>query len=209
MKKISVQILSEVFPKSDIGLVNQLVPHLQNQLPHFLIDSPLEVCHFLAQAAHETDDFNSLTEYASGASYEGRKDLGNVQAGDGKFFRGHGIFQVTGRKNHFLAGQEILNEEFFGNDRFIFKDNAVLKVPVLLALPSWAVASACFYWNRNNLSSLCMPDEEKVIIRRKIKGVWANYECSPIEAITRRINGGMNGFDERKENYEKLKIALL
>lgn len=209
MKQISVELLQKVFPKSNIALVNELVPYFREYLPHFLIDSPLEICHFLAQAAHETDSFNTLTEYASGAAYEGRKDLGNVQKGDGILFRGHGIFQDTGRKNHFLAGEAILNHEWFGDDRLIFKNNVVLKVPVLLATPRWSVASACFYWNRHNLSSLCVLDTQKVIIRRLIKGVWVKYECSPIEAITRKINGGINGFEHRKANYEKLNIALL
>ena len=209
MKQITVQLICEVFPKSNIGLVNQLVPYLQDYLPHFLIDTPLEVCHFLAQAAHETDDFNTLTEYASGEAYEGREDLGNIRKGDGKLFRGHGVFQDTGRRNHFLSGEAILNHEYFGNDRFVFKNNAVLTVPTLLAIPRWAVASACFYWNRKDLSSLCVPDGQLVTIKRLIKGVWVSYMCSPLEAITRKINGGMNGFKDRKDNYERLKIALL
>lgn len=209
MKQISVEILRTVFPHSNNALVEQLVPYFQSYLPHFLIDSDLEMCHFLAQAAHETDDFKTLTEYATGKAYEGRVDLGNIEKGDGSFFRGHGIFQVTGRKNHFLAGEAILGDVFFGEARNVFENNSVLKIPVLLATPQWAVASACAYWNRKNIPTMCVSDNRIVTIRRLINGKWINYQCSPIEAITRTINGGMNGFEQRKDNYKKLKLALL
>lgn len=33
---------------------------------------------FLAQLAHESDGFKTTREYASGAAYEGRSDLGNT-----------------------------------------------------------------------------------------------------------------------------------
>lgn len=210
MNQITVEILRQVFPKLNLDLVQQLVPYFQDYLPHFLIDSPLEVCHFLAQAAHETDSFNTLTEYASGVAYEGRKDLGNTLKGDGRLFKGHGIFQTTGKINHVLAANELKSNPFFNiNDRVDFDNDLILKKPELLAKPQWAVASACFYWNSKDLSSLCVPDSQVVTIRRLINGQWQNYQCFPIEAITRKINGGMNGFAQRKANYEKLKIALL
>jgi len=63
----------------------------------------LRICHFLAQAAHETDRFRTLEEYGGQsyfARYEGRRDLGNIVAGDGARFHGRGIVQLTGRANY-------------------------------------------------------------------------------------------------------------
>ena len=54
----------------------------------------------LATAEHESDRFATLEEYASGAAYEGRADLGNTHAGDGRRFKGRGYVQLTGRNNY-------------------------------------------------------------------------------------------------------------
>jgi len=72
------------------------------------ITTPRRICHFLAQAAHETDGFRTLEEYGGPAyfnRYEGRRDLGNTQAGDGIRYHGRGIFQLTGRANYHRFGQ--------------------------------------------------------------------------------------------------------
>jgi hypothetical protein len=43
-----------------------------------------QIAYILATAQHESDQFATLEEYASGDDYEGRDDLGNTQSGDGR-----------------------------------------------------------------------------------------------------------------------------
>ena len=59
---------------------------------------------FLAQVMHESGGLRYVREIwgptKAQARYEGRKDLGNTQPGDGKRFMGRDVIQVTGRANH-------------------------------------------------------------------------------------------------------------
>lgn len=52
-------------------------------------------------------NFKPIMEYASGEAYEGRKDLGNTQKGDGVRYKGKGYIQITGRANYAVFGQKI------------------------------------------------------------------------------------------------------
>ena len=136
-----------------------------------ILDNSLRLIHFLAQLAHESGNFKYMEEIASGAAYEGRKDLGNTQVGDGKRFKGRGPIQLTGRANYRRYGQQL------GID---FENN-----PAIVAIPSVGLLVACKFWADNGLNELADKDD--------------------VLTITRRINGGLNGFDDRKNKLSTIK----
>lgn len=115
-------------------------PWMNIYLPKYHIDTRLRVCAFLAQTAHESGMFRYSRELATGERYEGRKDLGNTQKGDGIRYKGRGLIQITGRANYeaFTA--------FSGVD--------VVKDPELVEGAEMAVWSAVWFWTKNNLNGL-------------------------------------------------------
>ena len=165
-----------------------------------------ELKHFVSQVAHESDQWNAYEEYASGSGYEGRKDLGNVVRGDGIRFKGRGPIQTTGRSNYKSVGDEILKLSFLTTEqKSLFENDGILKNPELLEDPLYGTLAALIYWTKKDLNSLCLQKDKKVVINRYYTGKgWVKYSCSSIEGITRKVNGGMNGFDDRNKNYDKL-----
>ena len=112
------------------------------------IDTPLRQAHFLAQVGHESGQLRYTEELASGKAYEGRRDLGNTQPGDGVRFKGRGLIQLTGRANYTAFGK------FMGQD-FVSGNN-----PLKLAQdPTLAVAVAVWFWNTHNLNALADADD--------------------------------------------------
>jgi putative chitinase len=85
------------------------------------VDNPNQLAYILATAKHESDNFNTLEEYASGSAYEGRQDLGNDQAGDGVKYKGRGFVQLTG-KNNFSAYADKTGLDLVGNPDILSQD---------------------------------------------------------------------------------------
>ncbi|WP_103667262.1 glycoside hydrolase family 19 protein [Pseudanabaena sp. BC1403] len=104
---ITQEQLSAIAPYSRRDRLEKLLPHLNTTMQRYAITTPLRKAHFLAQVGHESDGFNTNEEYASGADYEGRRDLGNTQSGDGVRFKGRGLIQVTGRANYADCGRAL------------------------------------------------------------------------------------------------------
>jgi putative chitinase len=119
------------------------------------INTNLRLAHFLAQVIHESGRFKYETEIASGSEYEGRKDLGNVQSGDGKKFRGRGFIQVTGRSNY-KAVTKALGVDFLDN-------------PELLGTPPYDMLSAGWYWDTHSLNQWADKDDI-ITITKKVNG---------------------------------------
>lgn len=93
----------------------QQLADLNNCLRRFHILTPSRIRHFLAQVAHESGGGQWLCEIASGAAYEGRRDLGNTQLGWGRLYKGGGYIQLTGRYNYkklaeYLKDERVLEE---------------------------------------------------------------------------------------------------
>lgn len=138
----------------DENIKKFLVP-LNLAMTKFEINTPKRQAAFIAQLAHESGSFKYVREIASGEAYEGRKDLGNTQPGDGVRFKGRGLIQITGRTNYEQVGIA-LNFDF-------------IKEPEKLELPGAASLSAGWFWYKTGLNELADKDDFKRITK-KING---------------------------------------
>ena len=109
-------------------------------LERFSINTNFRICHFLAQVGHESGGLRWLMELATGDNYEGRGDLGNVQPGDGRRFKGAGAIQLTGRFNY---------------QRFadFIKDQRIMEGCAYVAA-TYPFTSAGFWWQLNGINQL-------------------------------------------------------
>ena len=161
-----------------IDRAETFLPVIEAAAPDFEITTPERMAAFLAQVGHESGGLHWLNEIwgptAVQSRYEGRKDLGNTQEGDGFKYRGRGLIQLTGRANYQRCS-DALATDFIG-------------APELLAEPEYAVRSAMWFWQSHGLNELA--------------------DVGQFEHITRVINGGLNGEDQRLALYAAAREAL-
>ena len=173
--------------------------------------SPNRAAHLLGQAAHESGGFrlteenlnyseSSLNRVFSRYFGEGKEDAsqyernpqkianyvymdknrskagarGNVEENDGWLFRGRGFLQCTGRSNYRKFAAEMRLPD-------------VMKDPDLVAT-DYAFESAYWFFDRNGLFK--MADN----------GIGTDN----IKAITKKVNGGHHGLDDRIAQTQKI-----
>lgn len=93
------EMLRQIMPRCPKARRAQCLPHLISAMVEFNITNQMRAAAFLATIAVESMQFRYFEEIASGAAYEGRRDLGNIYPGDGRKYKGRGVIQVTGRAN--------------------------------------------------------------------------------------------------------------
>lgn len=170
---ITLHELKEIMPYAGKRAEIYIEP-LNSSMLEFQITGPVREAAFLAQIAHESGSLKYVKELASGEAYEGRKDLGNTEPGDGVRFKGRGLIQITGRSNYAECGDAL------GLD--------LVNHPDLLELPFNACRSAAWFWESRGLNELADKGDFKL--------------------ITKRVNGGFNGYADRLSYYERAQRVL-
>jgi len=128
------------------------------------LDDVLEVAHFVGQCGVESAYFRTYEEYASGAAYEGRHDLGNTHPGDGRRYKGRGPIQLTGRANYAAATpsvRELLRRpglDLVRTPEIVESDRAV------------GFATSLWYWHERDLSKYARADDARAVSRGVNRG---------------------------------------
>jgi putative chitinase len=154
---ISPDALRHVCPNLGQADAARIAAGLGEAFHRYGIDTERRAAMAVAQWAHESDRFKTSQEYASGSAYEGRKDLGNTQRGDGVRFKGRGRIMVTGRANY-AAMAKALDLDLTGR-------------PELLAESPYSEMASGQWWNDHACNAFCDRDDFVGLTRRINGGV--------------------------------------
>ena len=174
---ITLDDLRAICPRTKASRLEPFVEPLNAAMDEYEISANVErEAHFIAQAAHESMGFNAMNEFASGQAYdEGRlaERLGNTPDDDDDGVR------YKGRGIFQLTGTKNYRDagtEIFGDPDWL------LYHPDKAAEPENACRIAGWYWKRNGLNELA--------------------DRGDARAITKRINGWLNGYQDRLSYLE-------
>jgi putative chitinase len=206
MSIITKEQLAQLIPGNPY--LDQWCNALNEILPDYGINTPQRVAAFIAQCAHESGNFRALKENLNYrwetlrklfSKYFPTDDLAKAYAsmpnkqeaianriyasrmGNGDEQSGDG-FRFCGRGLIQLTGRD--NYTFFAGSL----DIPVEEAAEYLQTFEGAVQSACWFWETNNLNQ------------------WADKD--DILTLTKRINGGTIGLEDRKKHYEHAKHVL-
>jgi putative chitinase len=178
-------------------------PNTLKKAMEFYKMTPERAAHFFGQTSHETGGFTKFSEnlnysaqglqgifgkyfpgtleesYArqpekiANRVYASRMGNGDEKSGDGWKFRGRGALQLTGKDNYKLFSESLKRPDILTNPDVVANE--------------LAFESAIFFFNRNKLWDICD------------KGI----NDTTILALTKKINGGTHGLDDRNEKTKK------
>jgi putative chitinase len=174
---------------------------IQDTATKFNITNDLRLAHFLAQCSHESGNFKAVSENLNYSSdglkkifpkyfpgtlsesyarnpekiaarvYGGRMGNGDETTKEGFKFRGRGYIQLTGKNNYTNF------TKFIGEDCVSNPDLVATKYPL---------ASAAFFFNNNNLWSICDKGATDAVVTE----------------VTKRVNGGKIGLVDRIKHFK-------
>jgi len=197
---ITVEQFSHMFPKNKNpqGWTTALV----DVLPTYEINTPERIASFLAQCGHESGGFTVLQEnlnysaeglnkifhkyfptLESAQPYARKPEMiaNRVYAsrmGNGDEHSGEG-YKFRGRGPIQLTGKA----NYEACSEFLFQDDTLIQNPDMLLDPEYALHSACWFWWKNDLNKFA--------------------DSADLVTMTKRINGGTIGLEDRIKHYNE------
>lgn len=183
------------------------VDALNKVLPEYKITTKLRLCHFLAQILHESGNLKYKSENLNYSA----KALRSVF---GKYFKTDEIANQYARKPEKIANRVYANRMGNGDeasgDGWKFRGRGLIQLTgknnyklcgdsiklnlikdpdLLINTAEASLKAACWFWNKNNLNTFADSDD--------------------IKTITKRINGGYNGLEDRESILKRAKSILM
>lgn len=180
---ITAQQLLQILPNAG-KQAGVFASALSLAMDRYQINTRLRMSAFIAQVGHESGQFRYVRELG-GDQYLSKYDTGTLAARLGNTPEADGDGQkYRGRGLIQITGRD----NYLACSKALFGDDRLLRTPELLEQAEWACKSAAWFWNSRNLNALA--------------------DVGDFKAITRRINGGLNGLAERLAFYKRAKAVL-
>lgn len=204
---ITLEILQKVCPKTKKEVLEKLVDPLNEVGKKYaLFDNKERIACFIAQTAHESGGFNFLEE---NLNYSAKGLLGVFK----KYFPTEELAKQYERQPEKIASRVYANRMGNGPEEskegFKFKGRGLIQLTgkenytkfaksmdmsideavEYLKTTKGAVESAAWFWEENKLNDLC--DKKDFL------------------TLTKRINGGTIGLEDRKHHYDVVMEALV
>lgn len=235
---ITLEALKAADTSNDDAYYRSILPGMQTYATAYAVNTGLRIAHFLSQIGHESGfkavlengnysaprmqeifgckggpkNFDKITgdakidpatqrpmrlrdklwtqakDYAGNPSkllsyvYAGRLGNGDEASGDGFKYRGRGMIQLTGKSNYQKFSDA--HNAHLKTDQQDFVANPDLLVSNI----GYAVESAFYFWDSANVA--------------------VSADADDINAVTLKINGGLNGLDDRRARLIKIKAVL-
>jgi putative chitinase len=188
-------------------LKGQIPDHVYDQIPDvmskFAINTPLRLAHFLAQCGHESGDWKFKTE---NLNYSAQ----SLQSVFRKYFPDEATAAPYARKPEMIANRvyasRMANGDEKSGDGWKFRgrgyiqltgrqnytkfnesvEEDLLKNPDLVA-DKYPLLSAAWFWDSNKLNALADKGSTD----------------ADVTAITKRVNGGTHGLEDRLSKFKK------
>jgi putative chitinase len=180
--------------------IDEWYRNLDEILPQYDIDTPERVAAFMAQCGHESGGFTVMQE---NLNYSAKGLRGTF----GKYFANDDIAKQYERKPEKIANRVYSNRmgngdeasgdgwtyrgrgivQITGKNNYtkcslaMFEDNTLLESPDLLLEVEYAIHSACWFWTASKLNDLA--------------------DSADMKTMTKRINGGYIGLEDRIAHY--------
>jgi len=175
--ELTLDHLKQVIPK------NQYVSYwhhaLEQLLPQYEINTPDRIAAFLAQCAHESGGFVFIKENLNYRWQSLRKVFP-------KYFPTDALAQQYEKQPQKIANRVYANRMVTGRENYSWFAASLQISPEeaseYMETFEGAAQSACWFWESNNLNQ------------------WADKR--DILTLTKRINGGTIGLEDRKKHYE-------
>lgn len=201
--QVTAAQLSKIFPNNKN--TSALSVALNNVFPKYEINTVNRMAGFIAQCGHESLGFTVLKENLNYSS----DGLRTVFA---KYFPDNSMAAKYERKPILIASRVYANRMGNGDEAsgegYTFRGRGALQLTGKYSYTLFAasinktlnealayaetleggIESACWFWKNNKLNALCDADD--------------------IVAMTKRINGGTNGLNDRKKHYAEAKYLL-